>query len=167
MNDQTTVRLSLPLLQVGQAQKELSHNEALTLLDFAVQPVVEAVGVGSPPVSPDTGACWIVGPSPTGAWSGSPNAIAGWTNAGWRFLAARDGMNAWSRGDSAFARFDGSRWRIGEVTGACLLVAGRQVVGEQQSAISAATGGTTIDAEARATLAAVLAAMRSHGLIAS
>lgn len=37
MNDQTTVRLSLPLLQVGQAQKELSHNEALTLLDFAVQ----------------------------------------------------------------------------------------------------------------------------------
>jgi hypothetical protein len=76
-------------------------------------------------------------------------------------------MNAWSRGDSAFARFDGSRWRIGEVTGACLLVAGRQVVGEQQSAISAATGGTTIDAEARATLAAVLAAMRSHGLIAS
>ena len=32
----TTARLRLPTLRAGQAQKELTHNEALTLLDLAV-----------------------------------------------------------------------------------------------------------------------------------
>lgn len=167
MNDQISVRLGLPLLQVGQAQKEVSHNEALTLLDFAVQPVVEAVGLGAPPASPDLGACWVVGPAPTGAWTGSGNAIAGWTSAGWRFIAAREGMMAWSRADSAFGRFDGSHWRVGEITGAGVFVSGHRVVGQQQPPISVPTGGSMIDIEARAALAAVLAALRSHGLIAA
>lgn len=167
MNDQISARLGLPLLQVGQAQKELSHNEALTLLDFAVQPVVEAVGLNAPPQNPDPGTCWLVGSTPSGAWTGSPNAIAGWTSGGWRFLAARDGMTAWSRADATYVRFDGSRWRVGEMAGSRVLVAGRPVVGEQQPAIAAATGGTVIDSEARTSLAAVLAALRSHGLIAS
>lgn len=64
MSDETSVRLGLPLLQTGQAQKEMTHNEALTLLDFAVQPVVEAVGVDTPPAAPAPGACWVVGPTP-------------------------------------------------------------------------------------------------------
>ena len=40
VSEETTARLTLPFLQSGQAQKELTHNEALTLLDIAVQPVV-------------------------------------------------------------------------------------------------------------------------------
>ena len=39
----TTSRLGLPTLAAAQAQKEMTHNEALTLLDVAVQPVVAAV----------------------------------------------------------------------------------------------------------------------------
>ncbi|WP_312846581.1 hypothetical protein [Sphingopyxis sp. PET50] len=38
----STARLALPLLAMAQAQKEVTHNEALTLLDLLVQPVVEA-----------------------------------------------------------------------------------------------------------------------------
>lgn len=167
MSDQTSARLGLPMLQIGQAQKELSHNEALTLLDFAVQPVVEAVSVDAPPSSPIIGACWVVGSSPTGAWSGRAMAVAGWTSGGWRFLSARDGMAVWSRGDTAVARFDGVRWGIGEIRGAHLVLAGRAVVGAQQPAIAAPTGGATVDVEARAALATILAALRTHGLIAS
>lgn len=44
-------------------------------------------------------------------------------------------------------------------------VAGTQVVGAQQAAIPDAAGGTTVDTEARAALNALLAELRTHGLI--
>ncbi len=167
MSDETTVRLGLPLLQIGQAQKELSHNEALALLDFAVQPVVEAVGVDTPPTAPAEGACWVVGASPSGAWAGQAHALAGWTAAGWRFVPARDGMAAWSRADDAIARFSGGSWTIGRISGTRLVLAGTAVVGAQQAAIANPVGGSVPDAEARTAIVAILAALRSHGLIAT
>ncbi len=89
MSDDTTSRLALPLLQPGQAQKETTHNEALTLLDLAVQASVLAVGTNVPPVAPTVGNGWIIGVAPTGAWTGQARAIAGWTSGGWRFLVPR------------------------------------------------------------------------------
>ncbi len=167
MSDDTSVRLGLPLLQTGQAQKELSHNEALVLLDLAVQPAVEAVGTDTPPATPAEGQCWIVGPAPTGAWTGQAKALAGWTGGGWRYVAAREGMTAWSRADGAFARFEGSAWSVGSVRGTQLVLGGNVVVGARRPAIAAPGGGSVIDAEARSALGLVLAALRSHGLIAT
>ena len=46
----TTSRFALPLLAAGQADKELTHNEALACLDILLQPVVQAVGLTVPPV---------------------------------------------------------------------------------------------------------------------
>lgn len=166
MIDETTARLAMPLLQPGQAQKELYHNEALALLDIAVQPAVEAVGIDTPPAEPALGQCWIVGPAPVGAWAGRAAALAGWTSGGWRFVAARDGLSAWSRADAQPVRFDGAGWRIGELRGAALVIGGVQVVGARGSAITEPVGGTTIDAEGRAAISAILNALRTHGLIA-
>jgi len=45
-------------------------------------------------------------------------------------------------------------------------VSGTQVVAAQQAAIPDATGGATIDSEARAALNTLLAELRTHGLIA-
>lgn len=165
MSDEST-RLGLPLIAAGQAQKELSHNEALTLLDIAVQPVVVAVGIDTPPAAPVSGACWILGAAPTGAWSGHARALAGWTPGGWRFLGARDGMAAWSVADGAVTRFSAGSWTTGELRGTSLVLAGAAVVGPRRAAIPTPAGGATVDAEARAALAAILAALRGHGLIA-
>ena len=44
-----TVRLELPLLVAGQAQKEVTHNEALILVDAAFAPLVDSVGTNAPP----------------------------------------------------------------------------------------------------------------------
>ncbi|WP_367112966.1 DUF2793 domain-containing protein [Sphingomonas sp.] len=81
-----THRLALPLLEPGQAQKEFFHNEALTRLDIAVQGAATGPA-DTPPAVPRPGQCWIVGATPTGDWIGHAHAVAGWTDAGWRFLA--------------------------------------------------------------------------------
>ena len=167
MSDDATPRFALPLLSVGQAQKEMSHNEALSLLDFTVQAVAAEIGRNTPPTSPDLGACWVVGTTPSGVWTGHAKALAGWSGGGWRFVSPRAGMTVWSDADGANARFDGGEWQIGTLAGTRLVIAGNVVVGAQQAAIPTPSGGTSIDAEGRTTLAAILAALRSHGLIAT
>jgi hypothetical protein len=73
----------------------------------------------------------------------------------------------WSIADGAFARFDGTVWGVGTIAGDRLVLAGTQVVAAQQPAIAAPVGGATVDAEARAALGTILAALRTHGLIAT
>jgi hypothetical protein len=166
MSDERTARLSLPLLHAGQAQKELDHNEALALLDLAVQPTVVAAGQDVPPSDPTPGKCWIVGASPVGAWAGRAQALAGWTIGGWRYVAPHPGMVVWRSSDAMTMRYDGAQWTDGEVHAAGLFVEGAQVVSRREPAIDDPAGGGTIDAEARIALHAILATLRNHGLIA-
>lgn len=161
-----TNRLALPLLEPGQAQKEMSHNEALARLDLLLQASVVAVGVDTPPAVPDAGRCWIVGNSPDGEWAGYGGALVGWTEGGWRFAMPHEGMAVWSQADGCEAVFSGGQWQVGRVAAACLTIGGVQIVGARAAAIPAPSGGITVDTEARATLAAVLATLRTHGLIA-
>lgn len=142
----TTPRLGLPLLAAAQAQKEMTHNEALVLADMAMQAVVESIGLTAPPATPALGRCWVVGTAPTGAWSGHAGAIAGWTAGGWRFVAPFEGLAVWSIGDRRIARRTTTAW----VTG---------------SSVVAPTGGSVIDTESRVAITAVLSVLRLHGLI--
>ena len=163
----TSARLSLPLLQAGQAQKEIYHNEALALIDLAVAASAEAVGTNDPPGAPDPGQCWIVGSAPTGAWSGRAGAVAGWTGGGWRFVAAPEGMLVWIAADGLWARRTGGAWVLGDLPASSVSVGGVQVIGGQAGAIASPSGGTIVDAEVRIAVTAILAAMRGHGLIAT
>lgn len=144
-----TDRLALPTLAPAQAQKEMTHNEALLGLDIAVQPVVVAVAPATVPAAPAPGQCWIVGIGATGAWQGHDGALAGWTSGGWRFVAPFEGMAAWSVADGGTARRVGGGWHIGA----------------RGAAIAEPSGGTTIDPQARGTLVAVLDLLGRHGLI--
>ncbi len=167
MNDETSGRSGLPLLQPGQAQKEMTHNEALALLDLMVGARVLDAGSNDPPASPDIGDCWIVGAAPTGNWADHAHAIAGWTAGGWRFVAPFDGLTAWVDAKAVSARFVSGAWRVGDLSAARVLIDGVQVVGAQTAGIDDVSGGATIDAECRAGINAVIAALRAHGLIAS
>ena len=161
----SSARLGLPLLQAGQAQKEVTHNEALTLLEALVQPVAQTAGDDTPPASPGEGQCWIVGGAPAGGWAGQAGALAMWSGGGWRFVPAFEGMAVWVAGANLQARRSGGVWLLGSEAAARILIGGVQVVGSRQAAIATPSGGTLIDAEARAALSAVIAALRSHGLI--
>ena len=167
MSDTQTDRWALPLLQPGQAQKEMFHNEAIAALDLIVQPVAEAIGLNAPPTAPESGQSRIIGAAPTGAWSGKAGYLAGWTVGGWRFAVPAEGMAVWVAADALTARFTGGVWVLGEATCAHLVVDGDRVVGPRQAAVVTPSGGAVIDAESRAALAAILDALRAHRLIAT
>lgn len=160
-----TDRLRLPLLAAGQAQKEITHNEALGLIDMIVQAVVESADLATPPVAPEAGQCWAVAMGADGAWAGRDGALAGWTAAGWLFLAPETGWRAWARDRGHMIRFDGTAWGDEPVRSDGIYIGGIRVIGARQGAIAAPSGGLTQDAEARSAIAAILAALGAHGLI--
>ncbi|HWV00163.1 MAG TPA: DUF2793 domain-containing protein [Devosia sp.] len=108
----------------------------------------------------------MVGSVPTGDWVGNAGALAGWTADGWRFVAAAEGMTVWVADRAIAARYVGGAWVAGNLAGQQVSIEGVKVVGAQGAAILDPAGGTTIDAEARAAIGAILAALRGHGLIA-
>jgi hypothetical protein len=160
-----TPRFALPFIIPGQAQKELFHNEALTRIDLALHPAVEGAPAAEPPADPEEGKCWIVGAEASGGWSGRDAMLAMWTEGGWRFVAPAPGTSAWNKQAGLPLLYDGLAWREGDLVCAGLKVGGVQVVGPRQPAVPSPSGGTIIDAEARAAIAAITAALMSHGLI--
>lgn len=160
-------RLHLPLLTAGQAQKELTHNEALALIDMGLGAAVESAGLDIPPLAPAPGQCWILGSSPTGVWLGQPGALACWTEAGWRFLPAVEGLSVWVKDQQLWTVREGSTWAMGRLRGNSILLDGLQGVGPQQPSVAMPTGGAVIDTEARDAIAAILSRLTEHGLIAA
>jgi Protein of unknown function (DUF2793) len=152
---------------VGQAQKEFFHNEALQTLDLLVAAAVEDGPLNTPPASPVIGACYIVGSSPTDAWAGNPQALAGYTSGGWRFVPPFEGIGVYLKSTTDFANFRGGTWELGLLRGSSVMIGDQRVVGGRAAAIADPAGGTIVDAEARTTIGQILAALRQHGLIDS
>jgi hypothetical protein len=161
-----TSRLRLELIVPGQAHKEVAHNEALAIPDGCVAPCFEQRALASPPSSPVAGRCYLVAAGASGAWSGRADQLAIATDGGWRFVVPRTGMRAWIASEDIEAVFRGGAWDYGSVRAERLVIGGNQLVGPRAAAIAAPAGGATIDAECRAVLATVLAALRTHGLVA-
>jgi hypothetical protein len=65
-----TPRLGLPLLMAVQAQKHVTHNEALVRLDHVTQLSLVALAATEPPAEPEEGQIWALGPAPGGDWAG-------------------------------------------------------------------------------------------------
>lgn len=149
----------------GQAQKEMTHNEALSLIDALLHTTVESGPVDTPPAAPEPGECWIVGDAPTDAFSGQAQALALFTEGGWRFVAAREGMMCRDGITGRSWRYADGSWIDGQIEAASVRIGNRQVVGARQPAIADVAGGATVDGEARSAIGAILAALRTHGLI--
>lgn len=165
MAGEQSARLGLPLLHAGQAQKEVTHNEALTMLDMLVQGCAQSADLSAPPVSPLAGQCWIVDSGGSGAWTGKEGAIAGWSGGGWRFATPVRGMRMWISDRGHAFLYDGTEWAAEGARGDGFYVDGQRVAGPRQSAIAEPSGGGVVDAEARAVIAAIIGLLQSHGLM--
>lgn len=93
----TTPKLQMPELVVGQAGKELTHNQALAVLDQLAQAVVADKDLTAPPGSPANGSMYIPAIGSTGPWAGHDGKLAYWltTVAEWAFITPSDGWSVW------------------------------------------------------------------------
>jgi len=140
----TTPRLSLPLLYVGQTQKEITVNESILCADFLIDSAIEGI-VSTPPASPVIGSMWLVGAAPTGEFAGKTDKLAGWSDGGWRFFSPRDGMRVFDLTTLAF-RLYRQGW-----TNAIAPIA--------------PTGGDVIDSQVRSALGALTNALKLAGIL--
>jgi hypothetical protein len=101
--------LALPFLLAAQAQKHVTVNEALRILDGLVQlSVLEARA--SPPASPVPGARYLVSATAGGLWAGWEGSIALYDDNAWRRLIPQEGWLLWNVAAEEFQRFDGTAW---------------------------------------------------------
>jgi len=105
----TTPNLVLTYISSSQAQKEVTHNAALNDLDFMAQATAIDHTISTPPSSPSTGDTYIIGSSPTGAWSGFANAVTGYY-AGWSIKPPQTGWIVWTKNDNRLLYYNGSAW---------------------------------------------------------
>ena len=103
-------RLALPFIQPSQAQKHVTHNEALATLDTVVQLAVEAVEATNPPAAPNEGEVWAIGAAPEGAWAGQAGRIATLIDDTWRFIAPQEGWIALDKRTGRLLRQAGGAW---------------------------------------------------------
>lgn len=107
----TSARLSLPYLLPAQAQKHVTHNEALARLDLLVQLAVEGFGVNAPPPLPTAGQIWALGAAATGGWISQPEGtLAAWDGTAWVFVPPQEGYLALDKTSGAVMRWTGSSW---------------------------------------------------------
>lgn len=138
----------LPYLFPGQAQKEAFVNEAFARIDALLQPVV--IGErAAPPADPASGDCYLVGEPASGAWIGRERAVAVWAQNQWLFCPPREGARILDLASGALALFSAAEgW-------------------QRIAAPALPAGGATLDAEARAAIAAMGAALRAAGIFSA
>ncbi len=105
-----TPRLSLPEIATGQAQKHVTHNDALARLDVLVQVAIAARDLTAPPAQPAEGELHIVAAGATDGWAGQDGQIASWRDGSWTFHAPFAGLSVYVVSEAANIQFDGSGW---------------------------------------------------------
>jgi hypothetical protein len=93
----STPHLALPLITAAQAQKHVTHNEALMVLDALAQLTVVSASVTGPPGAPAEAQRYIVPAGATDVWAGQTDTIAAFYDNAWRFYTPQPGWTATTR----------------------------------------------------------------------
>lgn len=104
-----TSNINLPYIMPSQAQKHVTHNEALRVLDAIVQLSVIDRTQSAPPEAAE-GDRYIVAIAATGSWQDHENEIAAWQDGAWAFYPPASGWIAWVADGPALLAWDGTEW---------------------------------------------------------
>ncbi len=116
-----STNLTMPFIEAAQAQKHVTHNAALQLLDAVVMLSVLDRDLATPPGAPADGDRYLVATSGTGAWSGKDGKIAAWQDGAWAFYTPREGWFIWIADENVFLIFNGASWTGAATQNASLL----------------------------------------------
>lgn len=140
----STPNYSLPLLFAGQAQKEFFVNQSMSVIDALLQNSV-VQSRGTPAATPSDGECYRVLSNATGEWAGHDDELALWIGSSWVFVTPSIGMSIFDKEAESLIRYENG-W-VTAVTP------------------SLPNGGTTIDTEARDTIAQLIDVLRTSGIL--
>lgn len=107
----TTPRLGLSMLVAAQAQKHVTVNEDLALIDMLHDCTFLSMAQNTPPATAADGDCYLVPAGATDAWLNAAGQIACCLDGGWRFLNPFKGMRAYNAADSRVYLYNGSAWK--------------------------------------------------------
>ncbi len=105
-----TPNLNLPYIMPAQAQKHVTHNEAIRMLDVLIQLSAISASLPSPPSTPLNGERYIVPPNPESDWAGQSANIATFQDNSWAFLTPQTGWQCWVEETQQIMIFDGDNW---------------------------------------------------------
>lgn len=112
MANDATPLLDLPHILPSQAQKHVTHNEALSGLDAVVQLSVKDRTQTAPPGSPLVeGDRFLIAEPATGGFAGYGNQIAYYAGGAFAFLAPREGWLCWIEAETLLLVFHGGSWQ--------------------------------------------------------
>ncbi len=106
----TTPRSALPLLAAAQAQKHVTHNEALLQLDALACARFLDRDLSAPPSSPADGDTYLVKATASGDWTGQDGNIAYALDGAWRFAPPFAGFMAYVADENIVVVYTGSSW---------------------------------------------------------
>lgn len=84
---------SIPFVPENTIDPAAGLNESINTIDALLQLAVLSVNSNAPPATPAEGDRHIVGPAPTGAWSGKAGKVARFLDGYWSFYTARLALN--------------------------------------------------------------------------
>jgi hypothetical protein len=161
---ETTAHLALPFLMAAQAQKHVTHNEALRMLDAMVQLSVPTRTLAAPPASPAEGARYIVASGATGVWTGWTDSIACWLDGAWMRFLPQSGWLTWVEDEVQAVVWTGAAWvplvdamgfiaqaaSVAVATGGTGATTGMAVIEETLAGLSGASRDSTVTIPDRA-----------------
>lgn len=106
-----STHLALPYLDAAQAQKHVTHNEALQLLDALVHLSVSVRDQAAPPAAPTEGQRVLVGAGAGGGFAGKDFQIATFLAGAWTFLAPQAGWRVFVEAETLLLVYDGAAWK--------------------------------------------------------
>jgi hypothetical protein len=105
-----TDNLNLPYILPSQAQKHVTHNEAIRALDAMLHLAVLSRAIANPPENPVSGDRYIVPSDPTGNWTGKETSVAAWQDGAWAFYVPREGWLAHVLDENRILVFKAGSW---------------------------------------------------------
>ena len=104
--------LAMPFIMPAQAQKHVTHNEAIELLDILVQLQIDDLDINEPPLDPVEGQVVSVGTEARGRFEGRAGELACFYGGGWLFITPREGFRAWVMSRNALHIYQSGAWRL-------------------------------------------------------
>jgi hypothetical protein len=105
-----TPKLDLPLIAPAQAQKHITHNEALKALDSILHVSVSSRSLLEPPTDPENAASYLLPAGSQGLWQNQDGKLAVVESGHWSFFTPKSGWVIWVEDEAQALISDGSLW---------------------------------------------------------